>query len=72
MRKPVVLVLMLLVILGQIPGFLRAMENKQTARCWFIGFALVLLAHGKRNKWAPNPTTSDFNRTEDEDDNFQE
>lgn len=43
MRKPAILVLMLLVILGQLPGFLRDMENKQTARCWVSGFAIALL-----------------------------
>lgn len=43
MKKPVVLVLMLFVLLGQAPAFIRAMKNKQTARSWFIGFVIVLL-----------------------------
>ena len=44
MKKPVVLVLMFFVLLGQVPAFIRAMKNKQTARSWFIGFVIALLA----------------------------
>ena len=43
MRNRIVLILMFFVILGQLPGFIRAMKNKQTARCWFIGFVITLL-----------------------------
>lgn len=43
MEKPIVLVLMFFVLLGQVPAFIRAMKNKQTARSWFIGFVIALL-----------------------------
>lgn len=43
MKKPVVLVLMFFALLGQVPAFIRAMKNKQTARSWFMGFVIALL-----------------------------
>lgn len=43
MKKTAVLILMGLVILGQIPSFIRAMKNRQTARAWFVGFVIALL-----------------------------
>lgn len=43
MKKPIVLLLMFFVLLGQFPAFIRAMKNKQTARLWFIGFVIALL-----------------------------
>ena len=44
MKKVIVLVLMFLSLLGQVPSFLRAIQNKQTARAWFLGFVIALLA----------------------------
>ena len=44
MNKPLVLTLMFFVLLGQVPSFLRALENRQTARAWFTGFVIALLA----------------------------
>jgi hypothetical protein len=44
MKQPAVLLLMFFVLLGQFPAFLRAMKNRQTARAWFLGFAIALLA----------------------------
>ena len=43
MKKPVVLVLMFFVLLGQVPAFIRALKNRQSARSWFIGFVIALL-----------------------------
>lgn len=43
MKKPIVLLLMFFVVLGQFPAFLRAIKQKQTARSWFIGFVIALL-----------------------------
>ncbi len=43
MQKPAVLALAFLIILGRVPAFFRAMENRQTARYWFLGFAIALL-----------------------------
>lgn len=44
MKQYIVLILMFLSLLGQIPAFVRAMKNKQTARSWFMGFVIALLA----------------------------
>ncbi len=42
MQKPAVLALAFLIILGRVPAFFRAMENRQTARYWFLGFVIAL------------------------------
>ena len=42
-KKTAILILMFFALLGQIPGFVRAMKNRQTARSWFMGFVIALL-----------------------------
>ncbi len=44
MKKPVVLILCFFILLSQVPAFIRAMKHKQTARSWFAGFVIALLA----------------------------
>ncbi len=49
MKKPVIIVPVILLLIffflrGRVSGFIQAMENGQTARCWFAGFVVTLLA----------------------------